>query len=199
METMHWRRYAAECFGTGVLTYAVLGSLHQASPTPFIAGLTLMFLVYAIGGISGAHVNPAVTIGLWSIQKIKGMEVALYIAAQLIGAVIAQFLFLKQIGAPIVTAAESFPVVIAEGVGTLLFVFGVSAVASDKVHKAVSGFVVGTSLLLGILVASLGSNGVLNPAVAIGIRSLSFGYILGPIVGAVLGAQLFQWMAKSEA
>lgn len=198
METMHWRKYAAECFGTAVLTYSVLGSLHQNSPTPFIAALTLMFLVYVLGGISGAHVNPAVTIGLWSIRKIQSMEVALYIASQLVGAVAAQLLFLWQIGVPAVTATESIPVAVAEGVGAFLFVFGVAAVASDKVHKAISGFVVGASLLLGVLVATLASNGVLNPAVAIGIRSLSVGYLLAPIVGAILGAQLFKWMAKED-
>lgn len=194
---LHWRRYTAELLGTATLTFAVLGSIQQQTATPFVAALVLLLAVYIIGPISGAHINPAVTVALWSIKKIKGAEALVYIAAQLVGAVVAQFVFQYLVGGlPVVTVTPGWGVALAETLGACIFLLGISAVVQGKVHSAASGIVIGSSLLLGILVASLLSNGVLNPAVALGIRSVSFSYLVGPILGGLVGVHLFKWLIK---
>lgn len=200
----HWRRYAAELLGTATLTFAVLGSIQQQTATPFVAALVLMLAVYVIGPVSGAHINPAVTAGLWTVRKIKTPEALAYIAAQIVGAVGAQFLFEQLLGnLPPVPVLPGWGVGLAEAMGMFLFVLGISAVIAGKVQPAASGITIGGSLLLGILVATLLSNGVLNPAVAIGIRSVSslypsatVGYLAGPVIGSVAAVWLYRWMVR---
>lgn len=194
---LHWRRYVAELLGTATLTFAVLGSIQQQTATPFVAALVLMLAVYVIGPVSGAHVNPAVTVGLWSIKKMKTPEAMMYIAAQLVGAVIAQFTFQYLVGSlPAVTVTPGWGVALAEALGAAFLVLGISAVVHGKVPAAVNGLTIGCSLLLGILLASLLSNGVINPAVALGIRSVSLSYLVGPLLGGVVAAHLYKWLIK---
>lgn len=194
---LHWRRYTAEFLGTSLLTFAVLGSIQQQTATPFVAALVLMLAVYVLGPVSGAHINPAVTAGLWSIKKIKTPEALAYVAAQLLGAIAAQFLFQYLVGSlPQVTVTTGWGIAFAEALGAFFFVLGIAAAVHGKVHSAASGLVIGCSLLLGILLASLMSNGVLNPAVAIGIRSISLSYLIGPFIGAVAAAHLYRWLVK---
>jgi len=196
---MRFRKYAAELLGTLCLTLAVALSVVRPTPlaTPLIAALTLMIFVYAIGTISGAHLNPAVTVGLWSTKNIALGDAGMYIAAQLIGAFLAQRFALVLTGQrPMVSAENTFVVGLAEAVGAFLLVFAVSAVVAGKVHNAASGLTIGGALLLGILLASSASNGVLNPAVAFGIGSASTMYIIGPLIGGMLGAKAYSWLAR---
>ena len=86
---------------------------------------------------------------------------------------------------------------IAELIGTFFFTFGIASVVYGKVSSQFSGLLVGGSLLLGITFASLiGSNGVLNPAVAFGIESFGLMYVLGPILGSVLGMQVYKYLVS---
>ena len=78
--------------------------------------------------------------------------------------------------------------------GAFILVFGVSSVVWNKVKADDAGLVVGGSLLLGILLASNFSSGVLNPAVDVSLGILSPLYILGAIIGGILGAQTYQWL-----
>lgn len=197
LSPLHWKRYVAELLGTATLTFAVLGSIQQQTATPFVAALVLMLAVYILGPVSGAHVNPAVTVGLWSVKKIKTPEALAYIAAQLVGAVAAQFLFVYLMnGLPQVPVTPGWGVAFAEALGAFFLLLGVIAVVSGKVQSAVSGLTIGCSLLLGILLASLMSNGILNPAVALGLRTYSLPYLFAPLVGAVAAVYLYQWMAR---
>ncbi|MDD5074548.1 MAG: aquaporin [Candidatus Peribacteraceae bacterium] len=199
MQHMHWRKYAAECLGTGTLTLAVLVSLRfpMAISTPLIAALTLGFFVYTIGSVSGAHINPAVTAGFWSVGKIEPPEAMKYMLSQVIGGLIAMFAFTYVLGdLPSINAASVPLTFVAEAVGTFLFLIGISAVVAEKVRPDASGIVIGGSLLLGILIASAASNGVLNPAVAIGIRSWTWAYITGPIIGAIAGCWFSRWLYR---
>lgn len=76
-----------------------------------------------------------------------------------------------------------------------MLVLGVTAVVDKRVSQGASGLTIGSSLLLGILIASHGSAGIANPAVAVGLGSISVSYILGPIVGGVAAASLSKmWM-----
>ena len=183
LSPLHWRKYVAELLGTATLTFAVLGSLQQQTATPFVAALVLMLAVYIIGPVSGAHV--------------KTPEALAYIAAQIVGAVAAQFLFQYLLGGlPLVSVTPGWGIAFAEAMGAFFLLLGIAAVVHGKVQSAAGGLTIGSSLLLGILLASLMSNGVLNPAVAIGIRSISLSYLIGPFVGAVAAVYLYQWMVK---
>lgn len=191
---------AAEALGTFLLTLVVSVSLVVSLPlsTPVLAGLTLGLLVYVIGPISGAHVNPAVTLALMSIKKISSTQGIGYIVAQLLGAMLAMFVsqLLGQGDVPNVGALTDPMTAIGEGLGAFVLLIGVSSVVHGKVKDDACGIVIGTALSLGAMLASSVSNGVLNPAVALGIGSLSLSYIAGPIVGAVLAAWLYRDLAS---
>lgn len=198
-------KYLAELLGTFVLTLVVwlsiaFGQTVQPISTPVAAALVLGLFVYTIGGISGAHLNPAVTCAFMAQKKMKLEEGAFYIIAQFIGAVLAMVIGRIATGATIrVSAGDSLGVVFAEALGAFILVFGISSVATKKVPPAASGLVVGGSLLLGITIASVSglSNGVLNPAVAIGIGSANLYYMLGPVIGAVIGAYAYQYVSEA--
>ncbi len=194
-------KYIAEFVGTFALSFVVLAAVSQVLPlpvaVPVIAGLTLGLFVYTIGGVSGAHINPAVTIGLWSISKINNRDAFGYIVAQIFAAAVAIVL------ARTLTMAtpEAVPVAFipslffAEALGAFFFAFGIAAVVYSKVSDQMSGVVIGGSLLLGILIASFsGSAGILNPAVAFALNAVSIMYILGPIVGAVVGFHAYRYL-----
>src|SRR6056297_1337870 len=82
------QKVIAEFFGTATLAFAVLASISMTTPfltTSVVAGLVLMLFVYSVGAISGSHLNPAVTVGAWVINKIPTKEAFLYISAQCLG------------------------------------------------------------------------------------------------------------------
>jgi len=190
MDNFNYRAYAAELVGTFLLAFMVYmgvgGSLPV--PTPVIAGLTLGLVVYMFGSISGAHVNPAVTVALASIGKITPKDAAIYVVMQFIGGFLAFLAGNAFLGGLTVVAGNTTLIAVAELIGAAILVLGVSSVVHGKVTQSASGLTIGTALSLGVLAASAGSNGVLNPAVATGIGSLSAAYVLGPIVGGVLAA-----------
>ncbi len=197
--SMNYRAYAAELVGTFLLAFMVhMGVGGQLPvPTPVIAGLTLGLIVYMFGAISGAHVNPAVTVGLWSIGKIKPKDAGLYIVAQFIGGFVAYALGSAILGESLQVTVENTTMVAAfELFGAAILMLGISSVVYGKVSDAASGLTIGTALTLGVFAASVGSNGVLNPAVAIGIGSLSPAYILGPIAGAILGTWAYRTLVR---
>jgi aquaporin Z len=195
------KKYIAEALGTFTLALVVALSIgaHFPIATPFLAAITLGLFVYSIGHISGSHINPAVTIGLWSIGKIKSADAINYIIAQVIGAVAALFLasYFVNVGNLAGTHISNALVVgFAELLGTFFFAFGIASVVLERAPGNSSGFIVGGSLFLGIVIAALlGSNGVLNPAVALGIGSFGIMYVVGPIVGSVLGMQVYKYLA----
>ncbi|MES2622991.1 MAG: aquaporin [Patescibacteria group bacterium] len=189
------KKYIAELIGAFALTLTVSLSLVGTFPiaTPLLAALTLGLFVYSIGHISGAHINPAVTLGAWSIKKISTQNALAYMLAQFVGASIAMTIMAYTVGTPSVTSTLSWAVFFAELIGTFFFTFGIASVIYEKTPSVASGAVIGGSLLLGIAIAAhLGANGILNPAVAFGIGSFNFAYILGPLVGSVLGMQAYR-------
>lgn len=91
-----WRRIAAEIFGTFWLVFAGCGSAVVAAQSNIgVMGVSIAFgfsvvtMAYAIGSVSGAHLNPAVTLGLWTARRISGKDVLPYVVAQVIGATLA--------------------------------------------------------------------------------------------------------------
>lgn len=195
------RPYVAELLGTFLLTLAVSLSIVLPSviPTPAIAGLTLMILVYVLGPISGAHVNPAVTVGLWCIGKMNVKSAFGYVVAQIVGALlVSPALLLLQIIPAEAGGMESVMIGIGEALGAGILVAGVCAVVYGKASGGPSGVAVGGSLFLGATVASAVGNGIVNPAVAIGLRSLSLTYLLAPLIGALIFAELYRWLVKAK-
>lgn len=193
----------AELMGVIVLVTAVYAMVARTTFPLFgglAAGLTLGVLVHTIGSASGAHVNPAITLGLWSIRKIKTLPAVAYIAAQMLGGYAAWMLINYFLGSDIQSLANKFDwkVFIAEGVGALIFGFGVASAVYQKYEGQKLAFTVGASLTIGILVASLGSNGVLNPAVALGLQSWNWAYATGPIAGSIVGMNLYALLFADE-
>jgi aquaporin Z len=197
------KKYIAEFAGTCALTLAVFGSIALAGNIPgaLSAGIVLGLLVFTIGKVSGAHVNPAVTLGALSLKKISKQDAGFYILAQFAGAALA-IVFAKINGMnPPLVGDFSAHAIVAEILGTILFTFGIASIvfASDE-SKAKSSdiaapLVIGGSLTIGATIASgLGSNGVLNPAVAFGLGTFGWAYLIGPIVGAIIGMWLFVYM-----
>jgi len=191
------KKYIAEGLGAGVLTLVVGLSIVSefAVATPVLAALVLGLFVYTIGFLSGCHINPAVTIGAWSIGKISLHDALWYIVAQVVGALVALFMFFLIGVTPAMSGVDTLSIGIAELAGAFIFAFGIASVVYGRTPSAVSGVVIGLSLLLGIaLCVLLGGAGVLNPAVAFGIGMLSPMYLLAPIAGAVLGMQAYKYL-----
>ena len=197
------KKLTAEFIGTAVLSLAVLLSVTVSDSvliTPILAALVLGLFVYSIGSVSGCHINPAVTLGLWSISKISTKDAAQYIAAQGLGALAAFGVVVAAIGSvSLGIVAEDGSVFLAELIGTALFTFGIASVVYGKVADAASGLVIGGSLLLGIALAvMLGSGGILNPAVGLALGSTSLSYILGSIVGAMIGMITYRHLVQQK-
>ena len=188
-------------FGLTLIVYMSLANPGFPVSTPVLAALTLGLFVVTVGGISGAHLNPAVTIGQAVIKRIDVATGVSYIIAQTVGAllaaVVASQLFDMDLSGVLVVG-DTMQIGLAEAVGAFFFTFGIAAVVSGRVKENLSGPVVGLSLLLGIAVAAIGgANGVLNPAVALGIGSFNVMYLVGPILGSVVGFWFYSMILDS--
>src|SRR5260370_25844842 len=108
--------------------------------TPVIAAITLGVCVYTFGGISGTHINPAITIGLLTAGKIKIMDAAAYIVAQFAGAAVAKYAAFCLLGShPAVTVVDNVSVLAAEALGAFWLATGVIAVVTGKAPAAAAG------------------------------------------------------------
>ncbi|HVI69620.1 MAG TPA: aquaporin, partial [Magnetospirillaceae bacterium] len=196
-----------------VLTVCLLNSAGNA----VIAALAVMVLVMALSRLSGAHLNPAVTIGLWATRQVSLLKAGGYLVAQVLGAmlgliVVTQFVnaapvdattqaALRVFAAPELT--EQWRPFIAEMLGALIFGFGVAAAVVGRKNSHEAGFIVGGALLLGLIIGTLGSPSILNPAVALGMSAYHteniwsiLVFAVAPIIGAAAGAWLYkllQW------
>lgn len=187
----------AEFIGTFTLASVVLAMAGRTT-FPFFAaaaaGSALALMILAVGSISGAHINPAVTIGMWSLRKIETGVAVVYIAAQMAGGAAAWRFNEYLLDSPLKNiSGEKFDwrILIAEAVGTMIFSFAVASAVYQGYKGLKQAVTMGTGLALGILIATFASNGSLNPAVAAGIHSWSVAYVVGPIVGAIVGMNLY--------
>ena len=195
----------AEYVGTFLLAFTVLASVNGVLgsfiPTAAVAGFTLFLAVLSLGGISGAHVNPGITLGLWSTGKVSMETAVSYVVAQVAGALSASAIMSTLLDADVITlVAGEWDVRIFAGelLGMLFFGLGVAAALHNKLKGVDAAAMVGGSLFLGIMIASVVSNGVLNPAVAFAVDSVSLTYLLAPIIGAALGMHLYNYIASHD-
>jgi aquaporin Z len=187
-----------EFLGTASLTLIVLAISHsQLSLGYFIAsaaGLMVALMTVALAGISGAVFNPAMTIGLWTVRKLRTLQALSYLAVQLLGGAVAWelFIYLTKLAGVHNTGTYSSRVLVAEVVGTFIFAFAWAAAIYQRFSLYAKAATIGGGLMAGALVASLGSAGILNPAVALGLHQWGWGtYVLGPVLGAVIGFNLY--------
>lgn len=194
----------AEFLGTATLTMIALAVSRSNMGYPFFismgVGLTLGILVLVLGAVSGAHVNPAVTIGMWSIRRIRTIKAIVYVAAQLLGGIAAYALFTYMVDTTWQNAGEfDARILVGEAFGALVFTMGIAAAVYQKYTGLRLAVTVGASLTVGLLIASVASvasgifaGGFVNPAIALGAQSWVWGtYVLGPVLGAIIGFNLY--------
>lgn len=192
------KKYIAEFVGTFILSMIVIASLFIPGgwPTAIMAGVALAIIVLMIGAISGAHVNPGITLGALTVGKISKNDAVAYVSAQLLGG-LAAFLVARGFGLEMPDFVADFSVMafLAETIGMVIFSFGVASVLFRVRGEASTAVVVGGSLLVGAYIAaSLGSYALLNPAVALGVKVWNVSSFVAPLVGGVIGMWLYRYL-----
>lgn len=224
------QRYLAELLGTAVLVFIGCGSAVIAGQQvgylgiAFAFGLTVLAMVYAIGGISGCHINPAITLAMLTAGKIKAKDAVFYIVAQCIGAIIgAGVLFLiargnagysitanglgqNGFGAYSPAGYSLLAAFLAEVVLTFIFLLVIFGSTGKDAPKGFAGLSIGLALVLihivGIPVTGTSVNPArsLGPAVFVGGAALSqlWLFILAPVIGALLAAVLWRYVFEKS-
>lgn len=225
------RRAVAELIGTFWLVFFGCGSAVLAAGVPgvgigwvgvaFAFGLSLMAMAFAIGHISGCHVNPAVSAGLWAGGRFPGKDLLPYVVAQLIGAVLAcAVLYFVASGAAGFDLSGGFAAngygehspggysmaagLVAEVVLTFTFVMIILGATDKRAPAGFAPIAIGLSLtaihLVGIPVTNLSVNPARStgPALFVGGWALSQLWLfwVAPIVGGVLAGAVYPWLAK---
>ena len=208
------RRAAAEGIATFALVFAGCGAIVtdavRQNPlgtvgVALVFGLVIMVMVYATGHLSGAHINPAVTVAFTLTRHFPRRDAVAYVAAQLAGATAGALVLLSvwtsapaDLGATVPTVGAGSALVY-ETVMTALLMFVITAVATDTraVGAAAAiaiGGAVGLDALFGgpITGASMNPGRSFGPALVSGEWSDFWIYVVGPVVGAALGALAYQ-------
>lgn len=186
----------AEFLGAALLTTTFLVLMPLNAINFFVAasiGLVLALVVMLFSGISGAHANPAVTFGLWTARKIETIQALAYIAAQLLGALAAWQLFEYLTEKAVEGKDTTFDarIWLAELVGTFVLAMGVTAAITRGMDTLQTAVTYGLAVTVGVLIATTAAVGLVNPAVALGTQNLSSAYVFGPLLGGVLGVNLY--------
>jgi aquaporin Z len=223
------KRYLAELIGTMVLVLVGCGSAVIAGTwigyfgIAFAFGLAVLAMVYAIGGVSGCHINPAISISMLVAGKISAKDTAFYIAFQCVGAIIgAGILYSIAVGLPTYNPAinglgqngygtaspQLYPLasaLIAEVVFTFLFVLVIHGSTHERVPKGFAGLSIGLTLVFIHLVAipidgtSVNPARSLGPAVILGVFNSTTAlsqlwlFIVAPIIGGILAAVVWKY------
>lgn len=228
---MSAKKYAAEAIGTFWLTFAGCGSAVIAAGFPNVGigllgvslafGLTVVTMAYAIGHISGCHLNPAVTIGLAAGGRFPASQIAPYIIAQVVGGIVAAaVLYFIAVGAPGFDLAKGFAAngygehspgkyglassFLAEVVMTMMFLFIIMGATHGKAPAGFAPLAIGLGLCLIHLVSIPITNTSVNPARSTGPALFVGGWAVAqlwlfwvaPIIGAVIGGVGYRWLSS---
>ncbi len=195
----------AEFLGAGILTMTILSVQHSGIGYPlFVAaavGLAFVVLSFTVGEASGGQFNPAITIGQWTAGKIATLTAILYIAVQLLGGWAAYYVYTYLVNNHLGPVGGHFTgrILAAEAIGTGIFAFIFTATVYKGLSRAVTATFAGLGLTIASLAASAGALGLLNPAVALGVRAWVWStYVLGPVIGAIVGTQLYRLFFAEE-
>jgi len=219
------RKLTAELIGTFWLVLGGCGSAVLAAGFPGLGigfvgvaiafGLTVLTMVYALGHVSGAHLNPAVSVGLWLGRRFDGREVLPYIAAQVVGGIVAAavlYVIVAGSGGSIGSFAANgygdhspghyslLSGLVSELVMTFMFVLVILGATDDRAPKALAGVAIGLALTLIHLISIPVTNTSVNPARSISQAIFVGGWALGqlwlfivtPIVGAALAGLVYR-------
>lgn len=231
---MDIRKCAAEAIGTFWLTFAGCGSAVIAAAFPQVGiglvgvslafGLTVVTMAYAIGHISGCHLNPAVTVGLAAGGRFPSRDIGPYIASQVIGAVVgAAVLYAIASGAPDFDLAKGFAsngygehspghyglisCLLAEVVLTMMFLFVIMGATHGKAPVGFAPLAIGLCLTLVHLVGIPVTNLSVNPARSTGPAVFVGGWAVAqlwlfwaaPLLGGALGGILYRWLSEQPS
>jgi len=231
---MDVRKLGAEAIGTFWLTFGGCGSAVIAAAYPHLGigllgvalafGLTVLTMAYAVGHISGCHLNPAVTLGLAAGGRFPTRDVVPYVVAQVLGATIAAaILFLIARGAPGFDLSNGFAAngygehspghyslvscLLAEIVLTMMFLFIIMGSTHGKAPKGFAPIAIGFALTLIHLVGIPISNTSVNPARSTGPALFVGGWALqqlwmfwvAPLIGGVLGGVVYRWLSEEPS
>lgn len=212
------RRYIAEAIGTFALVAIGPGASMVAARTHAFGhmgvalafGLVVTLVVASTGHLGGAHINPAVTLGFWSVRRFPGRDVMPYIVAQCVGAVAASALLVWLLGpvgnfgatVPLLPMPQSFVV---EFGYTALLGFVIMGVATDeRSPTAVAPFAIGITVFAGAMVTGPLTGGSFNPArtlgpaVVGGIWTAHWLYWLAPVFGMIGGMWCYELLRPSQ-
>ena len=225
------KRYISELIGTMVLVLFGCGSAAIAGPVLGTLGIALAFglsivaMAYVIGDISGCHINPAVSIGMWIDGRMETKDLVMYIVFQCIGAIIGIGLLAVIIncapslggytttglgangfGSASSVGLDVVGAIIVEIILTFVFVFTVLGVTKKAENGAVAGIVIGLTLafvhIMGIPLTGTSVNPArsLAPALFLGGQALQqvWVFILAPIVGAVIAGLLYKGLISED-
>ena len=225
------KAYVAEFLGTFWLVIGGCGSAVISAAFPDVGigllgvslafGLTVLTMAFAIGRISGCHLNPAVTVGLWAGGRVPASEVGPYIAAQVAGAIVAGgVLFLIASGAPGFDVAKGFAsngygmhspggysmlaALVTEVVMTMFFLIVILGSTDSHVNAGFAPIPIGLALTLIHLISIPVTNTSVNPARSTGVAVFVGGWAIqqlwlfwvAPIAGAVLGAVTYRFIGE---
>ena len=200
------RKLIVEFIGMFIFMFTVGMATNHAGAgvlAPLAIGAVLMVMVFAGGHISGAHYNPAVTLGIWMRGKIETRDVAGYVIAQIAGAVLAALAvkYLK-VGVEVVPMnLPILPALLAEFLFTFALVFVVlnTATAKGTAGNSFYGLAIGFTVMAGIYAVGGISGGVFNPGVAVGISILGLSawssiwiYLVANFAGGAVAAVAFK-------
>jgi aquaporin Z len=226
----YMKKYSAELIGTMALVLIGCGSAVIAgrfigfAGISFAFGLTVLAMVYAIGNISGCHINPAITIAMLVAGKIKGKDAVFYIIAQCIGGIIgagiiwaiasgitgfslaSNGLGQNGFGAHSPAGYSLAACFIAEVVLTALFLFVIFGSTHDRAPKGFAGISIGFTLvlihLIGIPITGTSVNPArsLGPAVFVGGDALAqlWLFIVAPIIGGIIAALIWKYVFDKQ-
>jgi aquaporin Z len=205
-------KYIMEVVGTFFLVFTigctVVGN-GAGALAPLAIGSVLMVMVFAGGHISGAHYNPAITLGVWLRGKCETKDVAPYMISQAVGAVLAASAvkYLKAGAAVMPMSLATLPALLAEFLFTFALVFVVlnAATAKDTAGNSFYGLAIGFTVLAGAFAVGNISGGAFNPAVAIGISVMGLAswssiwiYFVAEFVGGVAAALVFKTVNAND-
>ena len=228
------RKYAAEAIGTFWLTFGGCGSAVIAAGFPQLGigllgvalafGLTVLTMAYAIGHISGCHLNPAVTVGLAAGGRFPADQIVPYVVAQVVGAVAAAaILYLVASGAPDFDLAKGFAAngyaehspghygllsaLVTELLMTMMFLFIIMGSTHGSAPAGFAPLAIGLALTLIHLVSIPITNTSVNPARSTGPALFVGGWALAqlwlfwlaPLIGGALGGVLYHWISAEPA
>ena len=214
------RRYIAEFVGTFGIVFAPValsatgkfsGSDSGLMAAAWVSGLSVLAMIYALGHISAAHFNPAVTLGFAVAGRFPWRYVLPYWAAELAGgitaAAVVALMFGGGYGANVPAAGSFARAVSMEAVLTFFLMLVIISVATDKrVNGAVPGLAIGLTVVFDVLIGGPITGGSMNPARSLGPALFAGGsaianywiYVMGPSLGAVVASRLYEIIRGSE-